>query len=73
MNVLYDAPLLNLNEEYFLCLNKTDFDEEFGQYYLISGGNQGYGLYNENSETVSVASATERAVFSTILLLMRMK
>ena len=66
MNVPYDAPLLNLNEEYFLCLNKTDFDEEFGQYYLISGGNQGYGLYNENSETVSVASATERAVFSTI-------
>jgi len=42
-NIPYDTPLMCLGQSYALYLKQTEYDEQYGQYYLISGGNQGIG------------------------------
>lgn len=68
INVPYDISLLEIGSEYFLCLNQTDYDEVYGQYYLIAGGNQGYGLYQANHMLVSATDINSRTLFSTFCL-----
>lgn len=47
INIPYDSTILELNEDYFLCLNQTEYDDTYGQYYLIAGGNKGEIKYSE--------------------------
>lgn len=48
-----------------LCLELTDPDPIYGQYYLIAGGYQGFGIVNENSGQVSTFS-TEPTLLDTL-------
>ena len=72
VNILNDTPLLELNETYFLSLDQTEYHENYGQYYLIVGGNQGYGLYDSNDEIVMSLSSGERAVYSSMQVFQEM-
>lgn len=63
-NIPFDAPLMEIGEDYFLCLNEANYVSKFGQYYLIAGGNQGCGEYNESSNSVDSVNIGDRALFS---------
>lgn len=63
-NIPIDSELLKLNESYFLCLDESLYNGE--PYYLIVGGNQGYGVFDEANETVYAVNIDSRAVFSTM-------
>ena len=67
-NIPYDLSLLELGNEYFLCLNQTEYSEIYGQYYLIAGGNQGYGLYEEGQSMVYSIDRNDRYIFSSFEL-----
>ena len=60
----HKAELLELGEEYFLCLDQVESDN-FGTYYLIMGGNQGYGTYDSSSGYVQMINDVDRSVFDT--------
>ena len=71
-NIINDTPLLEIGKSYFLCLNRTEYDEKYGQYYYIVGGNQGYGLYESSLNAVMGLSRGERAVYSSMNILKNM-
>lgn len=63
-----DAPLFSeiIDEteretgELILCLKQTEYDEQYGSYYLICGGFQGVGMIaNNNSEHQTVLSISD--------------
>ncbi len=67
VNVPYDAALMETGDEYFLCLNEVN-EGSSDQYYLITGGNQGYGEYDANSDLVTEMNLTDRSVYQTFQL-----
>lgn len=60
VNVPSDAALMENGEDYFLCLNQAECDG-YGDYYLITGGNQGYGKFDAQNSTVVAANYDERS------------
>ncbi len=68
VGVPYDAPLLETGKEYFLSIYQTDYDELYGQYYLISGGSQGYGEFDSETMSVAAVSESHRSLFSSFSL-----
>ena len=68
VGVPYDAPLLEIGKEYFLSIYQTDYDELYGQYYLISGGSQGYGEFDSETMSVAAVSESHRSLFSSFSL-----
>lgn len=49
-----DCPLLTKGEDYILYLKQSEVSEEYGQYYLISGGYQGVAeVEGNNLEVIS--------------------
>lgn len=67
INIPYDAALMETGNDYFLCLDEATSDNN-GQYYLITGGNQGYGEYDVHSDLVTEINLTERSVYQTFQL-----
>lgn len=63
-NILNDTKLLEENEEYFLCLKESEYNGR--EYYLITGGNQGYGIYHPTLNTVTAVNYNNRALFSSM-------
>lgn len=55
-----EAPLLKPDQDYILYLKLTEYDEVYGQYYLIEGGYQGIA-YIDEKEIIPVSS--ENSIF----------
>ena len=52
---IYDAPIVSLGDTYLLFLKLSDYDERYGQYYLISGGYQGLFSSDETINTSNIS------------------
>lgn len=57
-----EIPLLEVGEEYKLYLSLTEYSEEYGQYYLISGGYQGVAKVKNNGSLMTLSD--ENTIFS---------
>ena len=63
-NMINDVALLEEGETYFLCLKEINYHGSI--YYVILGGNQGYGVFEPSANVVEAVNYDERAVFSTM-------
>ena len=52
---IYDAPIVSLGDTYHLFLKLSDYDERYGQYYVISGGYQGLFSSDETINTSNIS------------------
>ena len=68
VNMPIDTMLLEIGNTYFLCLNEAEKSDAYEPYYLISGGNQGYGLYESKNNMVWAVQNNDRNVFESIKL-----